>query len=118
MTAPKKDPRQILLSKSHLHSPEEIARMSDAQAWNAVYSEFPTKSEDRDPRPSICFTGFTASEKSRLADIAASKGLRVVTGVSQSLRYLCVGENAGPMKIEKARELGTAIVTELEFNAL
>lgn len=47
----------------------------------------------------------------------ARRGGKVSTGVTSKTTHLLAGENAGS-KLEKARKLGIAIVTETEFLAL
>ena len=51
----------------------------------------------------IIFTGFSASDKKRLTDLAKQKGFRVTTSVSQKTGLLVLGDNAGPSKMTKAR---------------
>ena len=63
----------------------------------------------------VCFTGFKKERKAELETIAASAGLQLLTGVSKNLTYLCYGYNAGPVKMEKAREQGVLILNEPEF---
>jgi NAD-dependent DNA ligase len=113
-----KDPKKILLSKSLHFTPDEIERMTIAQAWKAVYAEEASRSRFRDLRPTICFTGFTAPEKVLLESIAGEKGMRTVQSVSLSLKFLCTGSNAGPVKVETAKRQGTLILSEVEFYAL
>jgi hypothetical protein len=107
-----KDPKKILISKSLHLTPEEIAAMTEAEAWKAVYEEEAARSKNKDRR-------LTAPEKVLLETVASTeKGLRTVPGVNQSLKYLCVGPNAGPSKLEKAKEQGCTILSEHEFYAL
>ncbi|MBW8782716.1 MAG: hypothetical protein JF599_12645 [Verrucomicrobia bacterium] len=113
-----KDPKKILISKSLHFTPEEIERMTVAQAWKAVYAEEASRSRFKDLRPTVCFTGFTAPEKVLLESVASEKGMRTVHGVTQTLKFLCTGPNAGPVKVETARQQGTLILSEIEFYAL
>ncbi len=66
----------------------------------------------------ICFTGFKKIDKERLETTAEDTGLFVVTSVRKSLEFLCCGYNAGPKKIEKAREQGAFILNEEQFLTL
>jgi len=60
----------------------------------------------------ICFTGFKSEDKKRLKELAENAGFVIRSTVSKNLNFLCCGYNAGPMKIEKAREQGAVAITE------
>jgi NAD-dependent DNA ligase len=105
---------RILLAKSHW-SKEEIANLSDSEGWAWVYANASPK---REKLPEICFTGFSATEKTELVTLATSAHLRVVQTVNQSLSYLCAGENAGPAKLAKATAQGVVVLTRQQFEAL
>lgn len=66
-------------------------------------------------QPQICFTGFAAKRKSELKQLAKNADLWVTDEVRKHLEYLVCGSNAGPKKIEKAKELGAVIWTEADF---
>ena len=91
-------PTMILKSKSDL-SEDAIAALSDAEAWQIIYSIRTTKAKDS--RIQVCFTGFGTSKKEELANLAHDNRFKVVASVTQKLDYLVGGENAGPKKIEK-----------------
>ena len=105
-------PTRILLSKSGL-SKEEISSMSDAEAWKAIYSLRAGKPKDN--RLEVCFTGFDIKKRQELVDVADNNNLKVVSSVTKKLDFLCVGENAGPKKIEKARVQGVPFLNEEQF---
>lgn len=65
-----------------------------------------------DTRPKILFTGFKAADRQRLETWADAQGLRVMKTSSPTLSFLCIGYNAGPSKVEAAREAGAFIVSE------
>ncbi len=67
---------------------------------------------------SICFTGFGASDKQALTEIAIDNNLHVTSGVTKSLSFLCCGPNKGPSKITKAQENGAIILTQGQFENL
>ena len=108
-------PRLILLSKTDMSS-EEISALTDAEAWKIIYSIRTTKA--RDNRLQVCFTGFGASKKQELADLAGRYNFKVVTSVTVSLDFLCGGENAGPKKIEKAEAQGVQFLSEHQFKSM
>ena len=60
------------------------------------------------------FESFTPREKAM--EEVAKRGGKVSASVTAKTTHLLVGENPGS-KLEKARNLGTAIVTEKEFLA-
>ncbi|MCO8162010.1 hypothetical protein NJC38_07545 [Pseudomonas sp. 21LCFQ010] len=65
-----------------------------------------------DQRPQVLFTGFRQPDRTRLESLADEKGLRVVKTATTQLAILCGGYNAGPTKLDSARERGAFIVTE------
>lgn len=71
-----------------------------------------------DSRPQILFTGFKAADRELLESKAASHGFRVMKTAGKSLAVLCIGYNAGPSKVEAAREAGAFIVTEEQLDHL
>jgi len=101
-----------ILRKKSPFSAAEIARISDVDGWNWVYANV---SPLKEKLPGICFTGFTDSEKVELATLAKEAHLSVASAVTKSLQFLCVGENAGPAKLQKARAQGVTVMTRAEF---
>ena len=61
---------------------------------------------------------FKHYEREELKDLIKSQGGKVLSSVSSRLDYLVAGENMGPSKLEKAKELGIKIISEKEFEAL
>ena len=55
------------------------------------------------------------ADKDVLSALAASARLRSVGAVNNSLSFLCVGDNAGPAKLAKAKEHGIAVMTRVQF---
>lgn len=102
---------RILLARSPF-SPEQIVDMTETEGWNWVYGH---ATPHKEKLPSICFTGFSQSDKDSLATLAISAHLRVVESVNKSLLLLCAGDNAGTAKLAKAREHGIAILSRSEF---
>lgn len=73
------------------------------------------KKKTTDNRDQICFTGFRPDEKERLWDIADNADMRVVQSVTKKLKFLCVGEDPGPVKLEKAKAQKVIIISEQQF---
>ena len=66
----------------------------------------------------VVFTGTLASmTRSEAKAKALSAGAKVAGSVSKKTDYVILGEDAGS-KADKARELGVAIISEEDFNAL
>lgn len=103
---------RILRSKSPF-SAEEIARMSEQAGWAWVYSQH--RATPLDHRPEVCFTGFSVVDKERLGALALEAKLKVTSSVTKKLLFIVVGENAGPAKLKKAREQGTAVIDEKRY---
>lgn len=102
---------RILKSKSPFTA-EQIAEMSDVQGWDWIYANAKPRKEKL---TQVCFTGFSAIEKSELTELAEAANLQVVTSVTKALAFLCVGENAGPAKLQKAKEQGNHIMSREQF---
>jgi BRCT domain type II-containing protein len=66
----------------------------------------------------ICFTGFNTVERNELETLAASINFLVKKSVTKNLHILCIGDNAGPSKTDKAREFGALILNKSEFTQL
>jgi BRCT domain type II-containing protein len=104
---------RILVAKSQF-SATDIDRMTEAEGWRWVYAQARPSTEKL---PTICFTGFSAAEKQVLCAAAEGAHLRVVHTVNASLSFLCVGDNAGPAKLVKAKEHEVLIMTRQEFDS-
>ncbi|WP_082930671.1 hypothetical protein [Shewanella woodyi] len=63
----------------------------------------------------VCFTGFNTVERNELETQGESLGLIVKKGVTKNLHILCVGDNAGPSKVNKARTYGSVILDKSQF---
>lgn len=105
-------PTMILKSRSDLGD-DEIAALTDAEAWKLIYSIRTTKAKDS--RLQVCFTGFGTSKKEELTNLAHDNRFKVVASVTQKLDYLVGGENAGPKKIEKAESQGVQFLSGEQF---
>jgi NAD-dependent DNA ligase len=108
-------PTSILLSKSDIPI-EVIEGLDDSEAWSIIYSIREKKA--RDDRLQVCFTGFNASKKIELCELAENKNMRVMSGVTKKLDFLCGGENSGPIKIKKAEDQGVQFLNENQFKEL
>lgn len=105
---------RILKAKSPF-SDAEIDLMSDAEGWSWIYSNAKPRKEKS---TQVCFTGFSADEKSELVTLAEEARFEVVGSVTKNLAFLCAGDNAGPSKLEKAREQGVHVLSREQFEHL
>jgi NAD-dependent DNA ligase len=106
---------RILRSKTPA-SNDEIAALSDCEAWALVYANAPRK---KDTSHQICFTGFNKAEREELRALADRSGwLKSTTTVTTTLSYLCTGETAGPAKVAKATASGVEILSREQFHQL
>lgn len=78
----------------------------------------PAPRAQADSRPQILFTGFKSADREQLENKADTHGFRVMKTAGKSLAVLCIGYNAGPTKVESARESGAFIVTEVQLDHL
>lgn len=70
---------------------------------------------DKSSGPEILFTGFPSVQRADLEQKAMNAGMHVVSSVTRGLSYICGGPNAGPTKLEKAREKGVWILNQPLF---
>ena len=63
----------------------------------------------------ICFTGFMPSEKDKLIEIALQNNFHVAKSVTKNLSFLCIGNDPGPSKMEKAEKQNVNIITKENF---
>jgi len=101
---------RILKSRSHF-AEEEIAKMTDPQGWAWLYANRPERNKTQ-----ICFTGFNTTEKKQLIAIAKNSDMHIAKSITKDLDFLCIGNNAGPAKLKKAKDQNVVIVTEKQFN--
>jgi len=107
---------QILRSKTHL-SDEEIIKLTDSQAWKAIYED---EKEERERskllrKPEIYFTGFNYEERENLETEVLINGLKVRKRVTVDLGYLVIGDTPGEKKIELPLEQGVEILSHKEY---
>ena len=102
---------RILKSKTDL-SDEAIHAMSDSDAWGVIYN---IKPKEKECKHEICFSGFHATTREVLENMARKGPYKVVSSVTKNLEFLVAGENAGPQKLGKAKEQNVAILTQEEF---
>lgn len=105
---------RILRSKSSF-TEAQLASMTEAEGWRWVYSQ--PKTRESGP-PQVCFTGFPVDEKAELAALASKAGLDVVRSVTKRLAYLCIGEEPGPAKLEKAGRQEVTILDRRQFERM
>lgn len=104
---------QILKSKTNL-SEEELSQLNETEGWNIVYS----LNKPKEKLQEICFTGFSPKEKEILEELAKNHDFGIAKSITRNLSILCIGENAGPVKIENAKKQNTHILTANEFKNL
>jgi hypothetical protein len=63
----------------------------------------------------VCFTGFSVKEKEESSQLANNANLEVVGSVTKKLAFLCCGENAGPAKLQSARDKGCLVLNKTQF---
>jgi hypothetical protein len=104
---------QILRAKSTF-TEAEIGKLSEHAGWNWVYANMPPKNK-RGPWFEICFSGFGLTEKVILSSRATAAGHRVVGSVTKGLTFLCVGENPGASKVQKAQDQHVRFLSRQQF---
>jgi NAD-dependent DNA ligase len=105
--------RRILIARVGL-SMDSLLNLTEAEGWSLVYSR--SKGVNKSlSGPEVCFTGFAADERVDLEQLASTSGLRVVHTITKKLSFLVAGDNAGPVKIKKARDQGVTILDRSQF---
>jgi len=107
---------RLLLAKSPFCS-DEIMAMSEADGWRWVYENMPPAKPKHNPLE-ICFTGFGVSERAELEKLANIQGMTVRSSVTTSLKFLCIGENAGPSKVKRAQSQCVTFLNREQFMEL
>lgn len=107
---------RILTAKSPFSSCD-ISAMSEADGWRWVYENRPA-AKSKHEALEICFTGFGLSERPKLEKLASNHGMMVRTSVTTSLKFLCVGDNAGPAKVKRAESQGVMLLNREQFMEL
>lgn len=107
---------RTLRSKSTF-TEEQISLLSESDGWQWVYKNAP-HSKRRPVGAEICFTGFGITESTTLSSQATAAGLHVVGSVTKGLVYLCVGDNPGAAKLQKAQSQNVQLLDRLQFAQL
>lgn len=107
---------RILIAKDAPFTPQQIESMNDGDGWAWIYANRPP-GKKRPTGPQICFTGFGATRRAELEVLAAERGFHVAKSVTKGLTVLCAGDNAGPMKLERAALQGVTVLNEDLFLA-
>ncbi len=61
---------------------------------------------------------FKTFSRERLKDLILDYGGRVTSSISKNTNFLIAGSNAGPQKLEKAKQLNVSIVNEVDFSKM
>jgi DNA ligase (NAD+) len=66
----------------------------------------------------IVVSGDFSRDRDEMKKLIEIHGGKVVSSISKNTSFVLSGENMGPAKLQKAKELGIEIVSELEFDEL
>jgi DNA ligase (NAD+) len=67
---------------------------------------------------SVCVTGTLSKPRARIHDAIRAAGGEVHTAVKQGTTYLVAGDKVGRAKLDKARALGTEVISEADLERL
>jgi DNA ligase (NAD+) len=111
--------QSILRFFSNPENLKEIERLRKAGLNFAIAGKDLQPECNRLNNKSFVISGvFRKYERDQLKELIIRNGGRVLSGVSGKLDYLVAGENMGPAKLEKAKQLGIRIISEEEFDRL
>ena len=66
----------------------------------------------------ICITGSLSKKRDEYIKIIEDNGGSFINSISRKTDFLLIGEHVGFVKINKAKECGTKVITEDEFNQM
>lgn len=93
-----------------------INRLKEAGLQFETGSELPTAISDKLAGKTIVISGvFQTMNREELKTLLEQHGAKVGTGITGKTDLLIAGENMGPSKLQKARQLGIQIMSEKEF---
>ncbi len=96
---------------------EEVLRLQEA-GLNFQVVEKEQTSNALDGAKIVVSGVFTQFSRNELKKLIEEHGGKNVSSISKSTDYLIAGENMGPAKLEKAKNLGIKMITESDFVAL
>lgn len=95
---------------------EMIARLKEAGLQFTVSEDSIISKTDKLKGLNIVISGtFEKHSRDELKDLIEQNGGKNVGSISKKTHYILAGENMGPSKLEKAKELGVPIITEDDF---
>lgn len=107
--------------KDYFSNPQNLVileRLKQAQLQLHKHSE-KSKASNKLEGMTILFSGTVPGYKREdLVALAESHGAKVLNSVSKNLQILVAGEDMGPKKLEKAKELGVKIINFDEFQKM
>jgi DNA ligase (NAD+) len=66
----------------------------------------------------ICITGSLSKKRDEYIKIIEDNGGSFINSISKKTNILLIGNNVGAVKTTKAKECGTKVITEDEFNQM
>ena len=95
---------------------EMIARLKEAGLQFTVIEDSIISKTDKLKGLNIVISGtFEQHSRDELKDFIEQNGGKNVGSISKKTHYILAGENMGPSKLEKAKELGVPIISEADF---
>ncbi|MFO7615018.1 MAG: helix-hairpin-helix domain-containing protein, partial [Bacteroidales bacterium] len=105
--------------RNYFSDPDNVALIEKLRQHGIRFSVDKAETEiieDRLGGKSFVISGvFSGYSRDQLKEMIERYGGRNVTAVSSKTDYLLAGEDMGPAKLKKARELGVKIISEEEF---
>ena len=95
---------------------EMIAQLKEASLQFTVSEDSIISKTDKLKGLNIVISGtFEQHSRDELKDLIEQNGGKNVSSISKKTHYVLAGENMGPSKLEKAKELGIPIISEDDF---
>lgn len=105
---------------AYFNEPSNVSLISDLKRLGINFKE--KKSSDNISNKlaglNVVISGVFSVSRDDIKSIIEIHSGKSVSSVASTTSYLLIGENPGPSKLQKAKQLGIPIITEAEFRAM
>ncbi len=105
---------------AYFNEPSNLLLISDLKRLGIILEEKRSMASlsDKLAGLNIVISGVFSLTREEIKSIIESHSGKSVSSVASSTSYLLTGENPGPSKLQKAKQLGVPIISEAEFMAM
>jgi DNA ligase (NAD+) len=99
--------------------PEHVQQINLLRSYGlqfeAIENTITLQSEKLTGKTFVISGVFEGISREELKDLIEANGGKILSGISAKLNYLLAGDNMGPSKLEKAKKLNVALITQGEL---